>query len=78
MIGCVQWNPVTVEKISPRAGLELGTVRSLATELSRLPEDYNVAIKQYFMTEEGSSRTPKELHRRRKRGGCQGGPAPPL
>ena len=25
---CLQWNPFTVEKISPRAGLELGTARS--------------------------------------------------
>ena len=29
MKGCVQWNPFTVVKISPRKGIELGTARSL-------------------------------------------------
>ena len=29
MKGCVQWNPVYDKKISPRAGLELGTARSV-------------------------------------------------
>ena len=29
MKGCVLWNPFAVKKISPRAGLELGTVRSV-------------------------------------------------
>ena len=34
MKGCVQWNPFTVEKISPRAGLELGTTRSVGQHLT--------------------------------------------
>ena len=29
MKGRVQWNPFTVEKILPRAGIELGTARSV-------------------------------------------------
>ena len=29
MKGCVQWNPFTVEKTSPPAGLELRTTRSV-------------------------------------------------
>ena len=29
MKGCVQWNPVTAEKISPQAGIELATARSV-------------------------------------------------
>ena len=24
--GCMQWNPFTVEKVSPRAGLEFGRI----------------------------------------------------
>ena len=32
--GCVQWNPFTVEKSSPRAGLELGTARSVGQRLT--------------------------------------------
>ena len=27
--GCVQWDPSTVKKITPRAGLELGADRSV-------------------------------------------------
>ena len=34
MKGCVQWNPFTVEKTSPRAGLELGTARSIGRRLT--------------------------------------------
>ena len=34
MKGCVQWNPFTVKKISPRAGLELGTARSVGQRLT--------------------------------------------
>ena len=34
MKGCVQWNPVYGEKVSPRAGLELATVRSLGQRLT--------------------------------------------
>ena len=33
MKGCVQGNPFTVEKTSPRAGLELGTARSVGQRL---------------------------------------------
>ena len=33
MKGCKQWNPFTVEKISPRAGLELGAARSVGQGL---------------------------------------------
>ena len=29
MEGCEQWKPFTFEKISPRAGLELGTLRMI-------------------------------------------------
>ena len=34
MKGCVQWNPSMVEKISPRAGLELSTARSVGQHLT--------------------------------------------
>ena len=34
MKGCVQWTPFTLEKISPRAGIEPGTARSLGQRLS--------------------------------------------
>ena len=34
MKDCVQWNPFTVEKISPRAGIELGTARSVGQRLT--------------------------------------------
>ena len=34
MKGCVQWNPFTVEKISPRTGLELGTARTVGQRLT--------------------------------------------
>ena len=34
MKGCVQWNTYTVEKISPRAGLELATARSVGQPLA--------------------------------------------
>ena len=34
MKGCVQWTPFTVEKISPRAGLELRTSRSVGQRLT--------------------------------------------
>ena len=34
MKGCVQWNPFMVEKISPRAGLELGSARSVGQRLT--------------------------------------------
>ena len=34
MKGCVQWKPVTTEKISPQAGLELTTARSVGQRLT--------------------------------------------
>ena len=34
MKGCVQWNPFTVEKILPMAGLQLGTARSAGQRLT--------------------------------------------
>ena len=34
MKGCVHWNPVSVEKISPRAGIELGTARLVGQRLT--------------------------------------------
>ena len=33
MNDCVNWNPVTVEKISPRAGLESGTAKIVGQQL---------------------------------------------
>ena len=32
--GWVQWNAFTIEKISPREGLELGTARSVGQRLT--------------------------------------------
>ena len=34
MKGCVQWNAFTVEKIMPRAMLELGTPRTVSQRLT--------------------------------------------
>ena len=34
MKGCVQWNPVYVEKILPRAGIKLRTARSVGQRLT--------------------------------------------
>ena len=34
MKDCVQWNPFTLEKISPRAGLERTTARSVGQRLT--------------------------------------------
>ena len=34
MKGFVQWNPFTVEKILPPAGIELGTARSVGQRLT--------------------------------------------
>ena len=48
MKGCVQWNHGLVEKITPRAGLELGTERSLGQCLIELPRLLNTVKSHIF------------------------------